>query len=82
MFSKILSIKIQFSYLQAFISNLTLEDLYVNSYHNYQETVVTPGITATNTTAGRQLLNSIGREFPSIHSSLEIENTRRFLYFK
>ncbi|CAL6332536.1 unnamed protein product [Bathycoccus prasinos] len=60
---------------QAFISNLTLEDLYVNSYHNYPVTVVTPEITATNTTAGRQLLNSIGREFPSIHSSLEIENT-------
>ena len=60
---------------QAFISNLTLEDLYVNSYHNYQVTVVTPGITTANTTAGRQLLNSIGREFPSIHSSLEIENT-------
>jgi hypothetical protein len=60
---------------QAFISNLTLEDLYVNSYFNYTEQAVTPEITTANTTAGRQLLNSIGREFPSIHSSLEIENT-------
>ena len=32
-------------------TNLTLEDLYVNSYHNYPVTVVTPEITATNTTA-------------------------------
>ena len=61
---------------QAFISNLTLEDLYNNDYHIYKATKdVPPGILETNTTAGRQLLQSIGREFPSIHSSLEIENT-------
>ena len=61
---------------QVFISNLTLEDLYNNDYHIYKATKDVPsGILETNTTAGRQLLQSIGREFPSIHSSLEIENT-------
>ena len=60
---------------QVFISNLTLEDLYNNDYHIYGAKNVTPEILETNTTAGRQLLQSIGREFPSIHSSLEIENT-------
>ena len=34
---------------------------------------VSPEIIKSNTTAGRQLLHSIGREFPSIHSSLEID---------
>ncbi len=53
---------------QNFILQLTLEDLYI-------ETDVKPGITHANTTAGRQLLNSIDREFPIIHSLLEIENT-------
>ena len=60
---------------QAFISNLTLEDLYVNSYHIYEKKDVHQKIIESNNTAGRQLLQSIGREFPSIHSSLEIENT-------
>ena len=40
---------------QVFISNLTLEELYVNSYHNYVATNVPSEIIGTNTTAGRQL---------------------------
>ena len=49
---------------QDFISQLTLEDLCLTSYFNSTstETDVKPDIKLANTTAGRQLLNSIDRE--------------------
>ena len=47
----------------SFYFKLNSQDLYNNDYHIYGAKNVTPEILETNTTAGRQLLQSIGREF-------------------
>ena len=58
---------------QNFISEIKIEDLYLKRDSN--ETEIDPQIKLSNTTAGRQLLNSIEKEHSNIHSLLETENT-------
>ena len=58
---------------QEFISEIKIEDLYLRQDAN--EVEIDPQIKLSNTTAGRQLLNSIEKEHSNIHSLLETENT-------
>ena len=68
---------------QDFISAITIEDLYLqqplanaNANATANATIeIDPQIKLSNTTAGRQLLNSIEKEHSIIHSLLETENT-------
>jgi len=63
---------------QDFISAITIEDLYLDKNAtavNAAATEILSQIKESNTTAGRQLLNSIEKEHSIIHSLLKTENT-------
>ena len=54
---------------QEFISKIKIEDLYLRRDAN--ETEIDPQLKLSNTTVGRQLLNSIEKEHSNIYSLLE-----------
>jgi len=61
---------------QDFISLIKIEDLYLQRPSNETANATDfSQISTSNTTAGRQLLNSIEKEHSNIHSLLETENT-------